>query len=217
MKRLKDYKIFETEKPLKAVLGENLLVAAHNNNVEEIRNLINKGADINYTDHNNWSALIYAARYDKLESLKELIKLGADINIKAKDCYWTPLKFAAHNHNMECLKELIKAGADLNAQDDRGDTILIVSAYKDDIFCILELIKAGADMTIRNNNGDNFIDKSFYSSSFKTWLNQYDAQERIIVKEPSLISSFEKKFININPRLKKEYPHLFTGVDLNLL
>jgi len=74
-------------------LGEILLIIAvkyypmlHKNDSEEnrliIKKLMDKGSEVNYTDHSGKSALIYAIDNDLLDIVKLLIQNRADVNMK---------------------------------------------------------------------------------------------------------------------------------------
>ena len=53
--------------------GKTLLMyAASNGDIELVRDLVDKGVDINVTDVNGWSALTYASTYGHSEIVSEL-------------------------------------------------------------------------------------------------------------------------------------------------
>lgn len=55
-----------------------LMIAAQNNNLLAIDKLIEAGADVNYKDNSNITALFYAVAFQKKESIKLLMDKGAD-------------------------------------------------------------------------------------------------------------------------------------------
>ena len=100
--------------------------------LEEVRQLIQDGADINAKDKNKSTPLMSAAEYNtNPEVLKVLLEADTDVNAQSKNG-WTPLMHVAlYNTNPEVLKVLLEAGADVNAKEDRyGSTPLnFISIY----------------------------------------------------------------------------------------
>ena len=84
-------------------------IAALQNNTESLKNLIEKGADVNAKNKYEQTTLHYAAREGHTEIVEFLIEKGADVN--AKDKYgWTPLRLAAENDHTEIVKSLLANG-----------------------------------------------------------------------------------------------------------
>jgi ankyrin repeat protein len=53
------------------------------------------------------------------------------------------------------IKELLKSG--LNAQDDNGNTPLILAAWQGDLKTVKKLLALGADVSITDNWGENVL------------------------------------------------------------
>ena len=86
-----------------------LLTAAFEGNFENVKNLIEKGADVNVEKKDGKTALLLASgNSNGLQIIQYLIQNGAKINAQTKDCY-SPLMWAAYNGNTKIVKELIKA------------------------------------------------------------------------------------------------------------
>jgi len=81
-------------------------------NVEIIRALLQKGANINAADpKHGMTALMVACRYNMLLCVKALLEAGADVN--RVDAYnHSCLFYAADRGNLECVRLVIQAGAD---------------------------------------------------------------------------------------------------------
>jgi ankyrin repeat protein len=144
--------------------------------------------------------------------VKEYIRAGVDVNMRDADGA-TALMY---DDDPEVCKLLIDAGADVDIQDNQGWTALMFSNSPEKIEL---LINAGADMTIKNKFGSDFIDiiiKTIIPKN-KIWLGSEEAQDMILSKEPSMIKSFKRNKIEIQPNIQKKYPHLLSGTDLNLL
>ncbi|OEJ15271.1 hypothetical protein BFL38_13275 [Brachyspira hampsonii] len=79
-----------------------LLEASKNNDLETLKSLIEKGADVNAKDNDNWTALMLASDNGHLEVVKYLLDKGADVNA-ADNNGWTPFFFAGDNSNSDFL------------------------------------------------------------------------------------------------------------------
>jgi ankyrin repeat protein len=166
------------------------------------------------TQENLDKDLHMAVGADDVWEVKRILLKGANINSIRNGL--TPLTLAARSNSIKSLKTLIEAGADLNK--NTGTPALLYAVTFDHIECVKELIRAGADMTLRDQIwNNNFIDYAKHKADTLRWLLTYEAQELIIPKSPSLITSFIENRIPIQESIKQKYPYLFIGRDLNLL
>lgn len=92
-------------------------------NLEMIKYLLEKGADINVKNEDGSTALMTASMYGNLEIIKYLIENGADINAKDNDGS-TALIYASKWGNLETVEYLVKNGADINIKDIENKTAL---------------------------------------------------------------------------------------------
>ena len=125
-------------------------------NLEGIKEIIKKGADVNGLDEIGNTALCSAAFGGDLEIVRALLEAGADPNLAPEpepneDESNTPLWFA---NSADITKLLIDAGADINFQSSSGDTILIMTARRWGALKKMKvLLENGADISIKNNEG----------------------------------------------------------------
>lgn len=94
-----------------------LLTAAYEGQTPVIKDLLNKGADVNERGGCGFgwpsvTPLICAAYGDHMEAVKELIDRGADVN-KSDGEGWTPLVQAVDEGHANIAKLLIERGADI--------------------------------------------------------------------------------------------------------
>lgn len=95
-------------------IGETALIGASTGGqLEVVKYLISKGADINIKDNDGVTALMMASAKGHLEVVKYLIDNGADINAKAS-VDTTSLMVASYYEHLEVVKYLISKGADVN-------------------------------------------------------------------------------------------------------
>ena len=98
-------------------INDELLDGIRFNNDIKILDLLDQGADIDYKNENEWSALMVAILYDRKEIAKKLIELGADINTTQSDGK-TPLIICCELNRFDMIQTLIENGADWNIKDD---------------------------------------------------------------------------------------------------
>lgn len=86
-----------------------LKVAAQNGNIEQMKEYIRRGADVNEKDSVGGYPIMYAAFKGNKEAVNLLIENGADLSVN--NFGWTPLKIATVNQNWDLVELLKKAGA----------------------------------------------------------------------------------------------------------
>ena len=105
-------------------LNAQLLIAAQNGNVKEVRSLISQATDVNVRDEYGWTPLLWAAMNGHTDVVRVLLVSGANPNTRNK-YGWTPLMWAAGQGYGEIVRSLIASGARLNAQDRNGWTAMM--------------------------------------------------------------------------------------------
>jgi len=139
-------------------------------NKQIIQNLIDKGSDINYTDHSGKSALFHAVDNDLLDIVKLLIENGADVNMKLEKrkqmslLMYTIEKYISNYNDPndknipDMIKYLIDNNALINDRDIEGNTPLIYALKNRDSRTAHYLINGGADITNVNEKGESVLD-----------------------------------------------------------
>ena len=85
-----------------------LMKAVKSGNDWEIRSLLKSGADVNISDSDGWTALMYAVRYqNSLDTVNILLKNGADIQNVNKYGYSALQLAASYSSNPDVLKKLL--------------------------------------------------------------------------------------------------------------
>jgi len=127
--------------------GETPLVwAAEHNRPRILQWLLDQGADADF--HNGWedSALGAAAWKGHTAIVKLLLDAGADPEIGAvEDAYGTPLHRACWQGNVELVRMLLDRGADINSEDNDHDTPLCFAAGEGHLDVVAFLLNRGAD------------------------------------------------------------------------
>jgi ankyrin repeat protein len=92
-----------------------LMAAASKGNLEMVKLLIEKGADVEDKDKDGATVLVHATLMGNPEIVRFLIDKGADVNAQTSQGL-TALMMAADQGNLEIVKFLIEKGADVNAK-----------------------------------------------------------------------------------------------------
>ncbi len=125
--------------------------------VEEITELLKKGADANAKSKNSMTALMTAVIWGKLDVVKCLAEHGADLEVK--DGYGqTALMKAAMCGYLDKVKYLVEQGADLEAKDEDGQTALMEAARCRKLDVVKYLAENGADVHQKNKEGKTVLD-----------------------------------------------------------
>jgi hypothetical protein len=121
---------------------------------EEVRRLIEAGADVNEGAGTGWTPLIWAARSGQVGSLEALVAAGARVEQRdGRGSGWTPLVHAIHKHQVRAARALLEAGADPNARQAGGATPLMFAAAYGDVEIVRDLLDHGADPRARGVGG----------------------------------------------------------------
>jgi len=104
-------------------LNEKLFWAVHHGDLDQVKSLLEKGADIEAKDNDGWTPLHWAAANGHTAVAKFLFEKGADVQAKDNDGL-TPLHWAAAHGKTAVANLLIEKGADLDTKDSEGRTPL---------------------------------------------------------------------------------------------
>ena len=150
-----------------------LIEAVRNNDIEQAKDLIKAGADLNIQDGYGRTALHIAAATNE-ETLHELISAGADLNIQ-DDNGCTALHMASWWNKMEVVKALIKAGADSNIQNNNKETALHVTVKynkkQNNISMVETLINARVNLDIQDDYGWTVLHHAIHDNKFNVDIN----------------------------------------------
>ncbi|XP_054851674.1 ankyrin repeat domain-containing protein 6 isoform X2 [Eublepharis macularius] len=135
-----------------AVLSERLLIAAYKGQVDNVVQLINKGAKVAVTKHGR-TALHLAAHKGHLDVVQILLKAGCDVDLQ-DDGDQTALHRATVVGNTDVIAALIHEGCALDRQDKDGNTALHEASWHGFSQSAKLLVKAGANVLARNKAGN---------------------------------------------------------------
>ncbi|NXA45328.1 ANKR6 protein, partial [Nothocercus julius] len=135
-----------------AVLSERLLIAAYKGQVDNVVQLINRGAKVAVTK-NGRTPLHLAAHKGHVHVVQILLKAGCDLDIQ-DDGDQTALHRAAVVGNTDVIATLIQEGCALDRQDKDGNTALHEASWHGFSHSARLLVKAGANVLARNKAGN---------------------------------------------------------------
>ena len=143
-------------------VNKKLLAAAISaTKAREIKELLDKGADVN--THNEWglTPVMLAAQYNhSVAVLNALIQAGGDIHESEPKYRSNALHLAANSSkNPKVIEALLSAGANINARNYLGETALIMSVNGNpETKITTQLIKSGADINARDYQGHSVLE-----------------------------------------------------------
>jgi ankyrin repeat protein len=133
-----------------------LIDAARNTDRDALRALLKQGADVNATEADGSTALLWASYRDDVESAELLIRAGANVNL-ANDLGATPLWTASLNRSAAMVRILLQAGANPNAALLRGETPVMVAARSGNPDVVEQLLAKGANVNSRAARGQTAL------------------------------------------------------------
>lgn len=160
-------------------LNARLLDAVKSQNLDELQQVLEDGADINHKFKKGRTALFYAIKKHSGLIADALVNNGADIEAK-DDAGNTPLIYAVKKSEFKAVQVLLSYGADTQAQDASGRTALEL-AKRDDSKEIADLIKQNrdfhsalglfVDLQGKQVTQDKFRQAAFKAFETKNWQN----------------------------------------------
>lgn len=116
-------------------------------NIEQIKGLIDKGANVNIKNKNGWTPLRNVAFIGRIATAKLLIDKGADVNASDLKGNSILMSTAAmpFPEQANIFKMLLQKGADVNARNNEGWTALMQAARGHSAAIIQETIKRGKE------------------------------------------------------------------------
>lgn len=139
-------------------LQQQLLEAAARGDLEQVKESLSQGADVNGQDAEKRSALMLAGFDGHTEVVAHLLDNGANTELVDANGR-TALMFASSGPFPQTVKLLLEKGANANATDSfEGWTALMFAAGEGQVEVCQALLEGGADKTIKDQDDEQAID-----------------------------------------------------------
>lgn len=132
--------------------------------------LVEAKADVNATDSDGWTPLMWAAKLLEPDGLEAL---AYDATDEERQEHALELKLQEEEAELmnsnarDCMSMLLEHGADIDHQDKASKTALMWSAETANIKSAILLLQQGANLDIRDDQGQNALTLAFDSNTFK--------------------------------------------------
>jgi len=134
--------------------AESLHQTAAYGDIQQVKSLISKGADLGEKDEDGNTALHHAVINGHIEIVRFLLAKDTDVNERRKNGF-TPLGDAARNGYKDIVEMLIAKGADVNASQGEDQWTPLHSAADQGFVEVAKLlIVQGANVNIRGAKGE---------------------------------------------------------------
>jgi len=165
-----DWLLEHTDMETLASMGERfgrtaLMMVAEIGNAQIVRQLLEAGADPNFTDAVDYTALAFAAANDRLETVRVLVEAGADVN-GAVTYGNTSLMLACEKGAVDVARFLLDRGADANTTNRDRETALMRAAEIGHPSLVRLLVDRGADPNVVSSLNHTAISLAAEASHF---------------------------------------------------
>ena len=144
-----------------------LAAACQDENIDEVKNLIARGAHVNAKEkYRGITPLFIAVENGGKAVVETLIRFGADVNARDSEGR-TPLMLLDDDAEDGLIEFLVRNGADLDLTDNEGNTALILAADGRESKTVRALIAAGARLNIQNKEGETALMEASDEDSLK--------------------------------------------------
>jgi len=183
-----------------ADINKQLFKAIKKGNLEEVKQLINAGADVNALNQKGFSPLHIAVASNNVPIMEKLVEHGADLFYQCEVCCdATLLSIAAFNRAYAAAEYLLANGLNVNGAELLCETPLQGATGFDDIKMMKMLLAHGADVNRLDRNGENAL---WYAGSKQAFNLLYEAGINLHVVNDKgysiLIYFWHQKFEGIN-------------------
>ena len=126
----------------------DLLCAAKTGNFQQVKLLVEHGADVNCKNYHFGSPLHSGALSGSLEIIKYLVEHGADVNCE-NDCLGSPIHCAVSSGSLEIVKYLVEHGVDVTNEGGKY-TVLFLACEGGNASIVDYLLQHGATKDMDN-------------------------------------------------------------------
>ncbi|WP_372753125.1 ankyrin repeat domain-containing protein [Labilibaculum sp.] len=148
-----------------------IMQSALNGEIEIVKDALNKGFNVNFTDVNKRTPLMLAAYNGHNEIVKLLITNNADVNL-TDTIHRTALMFASTGPFVPTVLTLLQSGAKPNMVDNEEKwTAAMMASSEGQLEVLKVLVEHGADLKMVDIDGESSLD--FAKSNKHTAVYDY--------------------------------------------
>lgn len=166
-----------------------LMVAAHTGELDILKLLLEKGADIYSIDYDGDYVMHFAVRSGSLEIVEHLLHIGVKVTIGNTERY-TPLQLACLDGFLDIVLALLRKGAEVNGFQEDASSPLSLSCGRGDIEVVKLLLSYGANILEESDEGYT----AFHSLCISG--KRYDCDDRLL-NEGSVIEKSKTEILRI--------------------
>jgi hypothetical protein len=142
--------------PVEREYKNPLMLAVQNEDTDEVKDLIARGANVNGKENDKTTPLFIAVENGNIEIVRLLLDFGAKVNARDGEKQ-TPLMRLDNDATVELVELLLANGAKINLTDKEGNTALIIAAEQVKPDVLQALVDSGADVNIANKEGQTAL------------------------------------------------------------
>lgn len=130
-----------------------LMIASKEGDLDFVKFLVEKGADVNFLSIHGVNALWYSVVAEHYEISKFLIYEGSDVNVFSKAGKIGILNMASYNGELGIIQLLLERGADINFQNSGGVSPLASAILGDHLDIVEFFVQRGCNIELRTVMG----------------------------------------------------------------
>jgi ankyrin repeat protein len=138
---------------IRADNGDTPLICAAITVTQNVKLLIDRGANINFQDNNKGTALFWSCKKNIPDCTQLLLQHGALVNVKC-DKGDTAIHMACGTGNRSLVKMLLDNKGDPNLRNDKGQSPLHVACHENRLIIVKLLLQWKVDTDVTDNQGD---------------------------------------------------------------
>jgi hypothetical protein len=174
--------------------------AVSEGDVEDVRELIARGAGVNEREEDKTTALHIAVENASIEKVRLLLEFGANVNARDEEKR-TPLLMIGGGATRELVALLVEGGAKVNVTAEDGTTPLLAAADNSPAEVVQFLIDEGAEIDVRDEDGDTPLMIAAYSDDAESvralLIAGADVNARNKADETALDQASDKEVIDL--------------------
>jgi ankyrin repeat protein len=158
--------------------GAALINAAKAGDLAQVKELLDKGADVDSRNHEGMTPLMVASINENVEIAILLLEHDADVDAKAGN--GAPVLMIMATMGQSPLVQLFLDWAvDVDGTDNNGVTSLMAASYEGHMDVVKMLLDGGADVNIKSKDGDTALKAAIAKdrTDIAALLKEYGAKE----------------------------------------